>query len=226
MLVFFYYTSIIHLEISTWEGVLILNSTAVERPVDVNGKSYSRSLLVVTMIIGAFVAILNQTLLATALPMIMDDLHITAATGQWLTTAFLLTNGIMIPITALLIEKISSKTLFITAMTVFTIGTIIASVAGSFPVLLTGRIVQAAGAGIMMPLLQTIFLLIFPREKRGAAMGLMGLVIAFAPAIGPTLSGWIVDSYDWRVLFLILIPIAVIDIILAFFGMKKSSKIN
>lgn len=85
------------------------------------------------MIIGAFVAILNQTLLATALPMIMDDLHITAATGQWLTTAFLLTNGIMIPITALLIEKISSKTLFITAMTVFTIGTIIASVAGSFP---------------------------------------------------------------------------------------------
>ncbi len=103
LLVFFvfYYTSIIHLEISTWEGVLILNSTAVERPVDVNGKSYSRSLLVVTMIIGAFVAILNQTLLATALPMIMDDLHITAATGQWLTTAFLLTNGIMIPITAL-----------------------------------------------------------------------------------------------------------------------------
>lgn len=109
MLVFFYYTSIIHLEISTWEGVLILNSTAVEQPVDVNGKSYSRSLLVVTMIIGAFVAILNQTLLATALPMIMDDLHITAATGQWLTTAFLLTNGIMIPITALLIKKLVRK---------------------------------------------------------------------------------------------------------------------
>lgn len=78
----------------------------------------------------------------------------------------------------------------------------------------------------MMPLLQTIFLLIFPREKRGAAMGLMGLVIAFAPAIGPTLSGWIVDSYDWRVLFLILIPIAVIDIILAFFGMKKVVKLT
>ncbi|NHW78480.1 multidrug efflux MFS transporter, partial [Escherichia coli] len=73
---------------------------------------------------------------------------------------------------------------------------------------------------------QTIFLLIFPREKRGAAMGLMGLVIAFAPAIGPTLSGWIVDSYDWRVLFLILIPIAVIDIILAFFGMKKVVKLT
>nr|WP_239255055.1 MDR family MFS transporter [Listeria ilorinensis] len=198
-----------------------MNRLTSEKPVDVNGRPFNRNLLVITMIVGAFVAVLNQTLLATALPMIMDDLDITAATGQWLTTAFLLTNGIMIPITAMLIEKISSKVLFITAMVVFTIGTIIAAVAQSFPILLTGRIVQAAGAGIMMPLLQTIFLLIFPREKRGAAMGIMGLVMAFAPAIGPTLSGWIVDSYDWRVLFIVLIPIAVFDIILAFFGMKK-----
>lgn len=193
----------------------------MNQAVDVNGNKYSRAFLVTTMIVGAFVAVLNQTILATALPKIMTDLDITAATGQWLTTAFLLTNGIMIPITALLIEKISSKVLFITAMIVFTIGTIISAIAGTFPILLTGRIIQAAGAGIMMPLLQTIFLLIFPREKRGAVMGLMGLVIAFAPAIGPTLSGWVVDSYDWHVLFIVLIPIAIIDIILAFFGMKK-----
>ncbi|WP_163655839.1 MDR family MFS transporter [Listeria sp. PSOL-1] len=173
------------------------------------------------MIIGAFVAILNQTVLATALPMIMKDLKITASTGQWLTTAFLLTNGIMIPITALLIERISSKILFTSAMFVFLIGTIISASAGTFGMLLTGRIIQAAGAGIMMPLLQTIFLLIFPRERRGAAMGLMGLVIAFAPAIGPTLSGWIVDSYDWHYLFIVIIPIAVLDIILSFIGMKK-----
>lgn len=196
-------------------------TTPTEQAVDVNGKNYSRAFLVVTMIVGAFVAVLNQTILATALPKIMKDLDITAATGQWLTTAFLLTNGIMIPITALLIEKISSKVLFLTAMIVFTIGTVIAAISGSFSTLLIGRIIQAAGAGIMMPLLQTIFLLIFPRERRGAIMGLMGLVIAFAPAIGPTLSGWVVDSYDWHVLFIILIPIAVIDIILAIFGMKK-----
>lgn len=196
-------------------------TTPTEQAVDVNGKNYSRAFLVVTMIVGAFVAVLNQTILATALPKIMKDLDITAATGQWLTTAFLLTNGIMIPVTALLIEKISSKVLFLTAMIVFTIGTVIAAISGSFSTLLIGRIIQAAGAGIMMPLLQTIFLLIFPRERRGAIMGLMGLVIAFAPAIGPTLSGWVVDSYDWHVLFIILIPIAVIDIILAIFGMKK-----
>ncbi|RDW99593.1 DHA2 family efflux MFS transporter permease subunit [Listeria kieliensis] len=198
-----------------------MNAISEGKPVDVNGKPFNRTLLVVTMVIGAFVAVLNQTLLATALPMIMDDLKITAATGQWLTTAFLLTNGIMIPVTALLIEKINSKVLFITAMVVFATGTLIAALAGSFSVLLVGRIVQAAGAGIMMPLLQTIFLLIFPRDKRGAAMGIMGLVMAFAPAIGPTLSGWIVDSFDWRVLFWVLIPIAIFDILLSFFGMKK-----
>lgn len=127
----------------------------------------------------------------------------------------------MIPITAMLIGKINSKTLFLTAMIVFTIGTVISAFSDSFALLLTGRIIQAAGAGILMPLMQTIFLLIFPPDRRGAAMGMVGLVIAFAPAIGPTLSGWIVDSYDWQMLFIILIPIAVLDIIFAFFAMRK-----
>ncbi|EUJ32133.1 DHA2 family efflux MFS transporter permease subunit [Listeria cornellensis] len=192
-----------------------------ERPVDIQGKPYNRLLLMTVMLVGAFVAILNQTILSTALPHIMTDLNITAATGQWLTTAFLLTNGIMIPITAMLIGKINSKTLFLTAMIVFTIGTVISAFSDSFALLLTGRIIQAAGAGILMPLMQTIFLLIFPPDRRGAAMGMVGLVIAFAPAIGPTLSGWIVDSYDWQMLFIILIPIAVLDIIFAFFAMRK-----
>ncbi|MBC6308611.1 DHA2 family efflux MFS transporter permease subunit [Listeria sp. FSL L7-1582] len=193
----------------------------MERPVDIQGKPYNRMLLMTVMLVGAFVAILNQTILSTALPHIMEDLNITASTGQWLTTAFLLTNGIMIPITAMLIGKINSKTLFLTAMIVFTVGTVISAFSDSFALLLTGRIIQAAGAGILMPLMQTIFLLIFPPDRRGAAMGMVGLVIAFAPAIGPTLSGWIVDSYDWHMLFIILIPIAVIDIIFAFFAMRK-----
>ncbi|MBC1457307.1 MDR family MFS transporter [Listeria newyorkensis] len=192
-----------------------------EQPVDIHGKPYNRMLLMTVMLVGAFVAILNQTILSTALPHIMVDLNITASTGQWLTTAFLLTNGIMIPITAMLIGKINSKTLFLTAMIVFTAGTIISAFSDSFAWLLAGRIVQAAGAGILMPLMQTIFLLIFPPDRRGAAMGMVGLVIAFAPAIGPTLSGWIVDSYDWHMLFIILIPIAVLDIIFAFFAMRK-----
>lgn len=201
-------------------------TTHTERPVDIQGKPYNRLLLMTVMLVGAFVAILNQTILSTALPHIMVDLNITASTGQWLTTAFLLTNGIMIPITAMLIGKINSKTLFLTAMIVFTVGTVISAFSDSFAWLLAGRIVQAAGAGILMPLMQTIFLLIFPPDRRGAAMGMVGLVIAFAPAIGPTLSGWIVDSYDWHMLFIILIPIAVLDIIFAFFAMRKSGGTN
>ncbi|MFT8363885.1 MAG: MDR family MFS transporter [Sporolactobacillus sp.] len=195
-------------------------STAT-RPVDSDGHPYNRTLLIIVMLIGAFCTILNQTLLATALPDIMKDFHITASSGQWLTTAFLLMNGIMIPVTALLINKFSSKWLYILSMTIFLIGTILAAVAPNFSILLLGRIVQASGAGIMMPLMQTIFLLIFPREKRGIAMGLVGLVIMFAPAIGPTLSGWIVDSYSWRDLFYMIIPITVAVIILALFAMKK-----
>ncbi|WP_050615040.1 MDR family MFS transporter [Bacillus testis] len=192
-----------------------------ENPKDIHGKPFNRSLLVAVILVGAFVTILNQTLLSTALPTIMSDLDITASTGQWLTTAFMLVNGIMIPLTALLINKINSKTLFLIAMVLFAIGTVFAAIADSFAVLLIGRIIQAMGAGIMMPLLQTIFLLIFPVERRGAAMGLVGLVIAFAPAIGPTISGWIVDTWDWHYLFFIVLPIAVLDIIFAFFAMRN-----
>ncbi|SFG47810.1 MDR family MFS transporter [Sporolactobacillus nakayamae] len=189
--------------------------------VDINGKPYNRTFLMIILLTGAFCTILNQTLLATALPDIMKDFDITAATGQWLTSGFLLMNGVMIPVTALLINKINSKALYIGALTVFLLGTIAAAVAPNFSMLLTGRIIQAAGAGIMMPLMQTISLLIVPREKRGIIMGLGGLVVAFAPAIGPTLSGWIVDSYNWRVLFYMMIPIVILVIVLAFAAMKK-----
>ncbi|WP_042347450.1 MDR family MFS transporter [Bacillus massiliigorillae] len=197
-----------------------------ERPTDINGKPYNRPLLVAVMLVGAFVTILNQTLLSTALPHIMKDLDILPSTGQWLTTAFMLTNGIMIPLTALLIEKISSKTLFLFAMISFAIGTIICAISSGFEMLIIGRIIQAVGAGIMMPLLSVIFLTIFPIERRGAAMGMVGLVIAFAPAIGPTVGGWIVDTWDWHYLFYIVFPIVILDIIFALFAMKNIVKLT
>lgn len=157
--------------------------------------------IVAVLIMGTFIAILNQTLLTTALPPIMRDLNITPGLAQWLTTVFMLVNGIMIPVTAFLIEKFTTRKLFMAAMSLFTAGTLICALSFSFPALIAGRVVQAAGAGIMMPLMQTVLLLIFPKEKRGSAMGMVGLVIAFAPAVGPTLSGWIVDRYPWEVLF-------------------------
>lgn len=197
-----------------------------EQPTDINGKPYNRPLLVAVMLVGAFVTILNQTLLSTALPHIMSDLDVDPSTGQWLTTAFMLTNGIMIPLTALLIEKISSKKLFLFAMISFAIGTVVCAVSPDFSVLIIGRIIQAIGAGIMMPLLSVIFLTIFPIERRGTAMGMVGLVIGFAPAVGPTVGGWIVDTWNWHYLFYIVFPIVILDIVFAFFAMKNIVKLT
>lgn len=189
--------------------------------IQTKGMFSERNFIVTTLIIGAFISILNQTLLITAVPSIMADLDIPFSQAQWLTTGFFLVNGIMIPITAFLINKFETRKLYLYAMIMFTIGTLIASVAPNFPVLLLGRIVQASGAGVMMPLTMVVLLTLFPVEQRGRAMGLFGLVIGFAPAIGPTLSGYIVEIWPWRSLFLVVAPIAVFNIIFAYMFMRN-----
>ena len=191
-----------------------------QQPTDIHGKAYNRNLLVLVLIIGSFCTVLNGTLLATALPSIMRSFHISTATAEWLSTAFLLVNGVMIPVSAWLINRFGSRKMYLTALSVFFIGTVTAALAPNFGTLLTGRIIQGLGVGVTMPLLQTIMLSIFPANKRGAAMGTVGIVIGLAPAIGPTLSGWIVDNLSWRYLFSIIAPIAGIVIILAFFLIK------
>ncbi|WEK54131.1 MAG: DHA2 family efflux MFS transporter permease subunit [Candidatus Cohnella colombiensis] len=187
-------------------------------------KGVNKAILIAIILAGAFVLILNQTLLNTALPHIMSDLSIAATTGQWLITGFMLVNGVLIPISAFFISKFSSKNLFIAAMSFFALGTLVGATAQGFEVLFIGRILQACGAGIMMPLIQTMLLMMFPPEKRGAVMGLVGLVIAFAPAIGPTLAGWVLESYEWRALFYMMLPVVLIVIVLAQFVMKKETK--
>ncbi|TFE01347.1 MDR family MFS transporter [Jeotgalibacillus sp. R-1-5s-1] len=195
---------------------------AQERPKDTT--SFNKVPLLIVLISGAFAAILNQTLLATALPVIMADLNLQASTAQWLQSVFMLVNGIMIPITAFLIERFTTRRLFLTAMGLFGLGTLICAIAPGFGFLMVGRILQASGAGIIMPLMQTILFLIYPVEKRGAAMGMFGLVIAFAPAIGPTLSGWMVDQFPWRSLFYVILPVIIIDIIVAYFILRNVTK--
>ncbi len=178
------------------------------------------------IIMGTFVTILNQTLLSTALPSIMNDFSITATSGQWLTTSYMLINGIMIPITAYLVERFTTRQLYLFAMITFFIGTAIAATADVYWVLIIGRMVQAVGAGVVLPLQTIVILYMFPIEKRGAAMGLIGLGMNFAPAIGPTFSGWVVQNYHWSMLFYFILPFALIDIIIAFFVLKNVSEVG
>jgi EmrB/QacA subfamily drug resistance transporter len=183
--------------------------------------------LLAVLMVGAFIAFLNNTLLNIALPSIMKDLKVETATVQWLSTGFMLVNGILIPTTAFLIQKYSVRHLFLVAMGLFTLGTILSGFAHAFPLLLSGRMIQAAGSAILMPLLMNVMLTSFPVEKRGAAMGIFGLVLMGAPAIGPTLSGWIVEHYDWRMLFHVVTPIAATVLLIGFFLLKdKKDKVD
>ena len=173
-------------------------------------------LMIGILFFGAFVAFLNNTLLNVALPTIMIDLNIEEySTVQWLSTGYMLISGVLVPASAFLITRFKNRHIFMVSMGLFLIGTIMAAFAPSFGILLAGRMVQAAGAATMSPLLMNVMLTSFPVEKRGAVMGIFGLVMVAAPAIGPTLSGWIVEHYDWRLLFEMIIPFAAISLILA-----------
>ncbi|MGG1880476.1 DHA2 family efflux MFS transporter permease subunit [Paenibacillus cisolokensis] len=190
------------------------------------GENIKKGPIIAALMIGAFVAILNQTLMNVALPSIMTSLDIKPTIAQWLTTGFMLVNGVLIPVTAFLIARFSTRQLFITAMSVFSLGTLICAISPNFGFLLTGRLVQAAGAGIIMPLMTVVFLNIFPVENRGKAMGMMGIAMIFAPAIGPTLSGYIVEHSTWRVLFYMILPFSIIATLIGVFFLKNVTEVS
>lgn len=190
-------------------------------PLDANGQPYHRTWFVLTLLVGTFTTFITQTLLTTAFPTLMADFHISATAVQWLTTGFMLIMGIMIPVSAWLLTRINSKYLYLTAMLIFGLGTTLAYFAVNFQMLLIARMIQAMGVGISAPVFQTIMSSVYPPEKRGSAMGTAGIVIGLAPAIGPTLSGWIIDNYSWRALFLFILPINILVIIVSFFTLRK-----
>lgn len=173
------------------------------------------------MIFAGFVAILNSTLLTPALPSMMRDLNVDAATVQWLTTGYMLVSGILIPITAFLLDRFTTRALFFAAMGLFTLGTVIAGFSNSFAILLVARMLQASGSGIMMPMGQTVMLLTIPKRYRGVGMGMIGIVMCVAPAIGPTASGIIIDLFGWHMLFRIIAPLALLCILVAFFYLEN-----
>jgi EmrB/QacA subfamily drug resistance transporter len=133
----------------------------------------------------------------------------------------MLISGVMIPATAFLIDRFKTRHLYLTSMIVFTLGTFIASISINYPMLIAGRMIQALGAGPISPLMTVVIMNMFPVQSRGKAMGFIGLAMNFAPAIGPTLSGWIVQSYDWRSIFYVILPLGIINILVAIFALKN-----
>ncbi|HDC7741146.1 TPA: DHA2 family efflux MFS transporter permease subunit [Staphylococcus aureus] len=184
------------------------------------GEGVSRGKILAALLFGMFIAILNQTLLNVALPKINTEFNISASTGQWLMTGFMLVNGILIPITAYLFNKYSYRKLFLVALVLFTIGSLICAISMNFPIMMVGRVLQAIGAGVLMPLGSIVIITIYPPEKRGAAMGTMGITMILAPAIGPTLSGYIVQNYHWNVMFYGMFIIGIIAILVGFIWFK------
>ena len=190
------------------------------------GLSRKQIIMLAVLVFGTFVTVLNQTVVAPALPSVMAEMSVDASTAQWLTTGFTLVNAIMIPITAFLTDRFTTKRLFLVSMVLFTAGSALAGWGPNFAVLLLGRLVQAAGAGILMPLVMTVLMWTFPVDKRGTAMGLFGIVIAFGPAIGPTAAGIIIDRATWHDMFYIITALSAAVVVIGAFVLQKGGDTN
>lgn len=166
------------------------------------------------LLVAAFVMILNETIMNVALTPLMEEFQVSEAVIQWLTTAFMLTLAVVIPTTGFIIQRFSLRGVFTVAMALFTAGTALCAAAPGFEFLVAGRVVQAAGTAIMLPLMMTTVLTLVPLRRRGVVMGNIAIVISVAPATGPALSGFILWLADWRWMFLTILPIAVIALLL------------
>ena len=165
------------------------------------------------LLVGTFITVLNAMLLTSALPAIMNDMGVSATTVQWLTSGYSLTEAVVIPLAAFLMGRFDTRKLFLGGMTIFAVGSIVSAVAPVFGLLLLGRVLQACATGFVMPMVFSVILLIIPRERRGSAMGAIGLIIGFAPTIGPSLSGVLVDTVGWRSIFAIVAVCAILVVI-------------
>ncbi|MCU1436588.1 MAG: transporter, partial [Pseudarthrobacter sp.] len=164
--------------------------------------------IIATLLVATFVVILNETIMNVALQRLMVDLGVDAPTVQWLSTGFMLTMAVVIPTTGFILQSLSTRAVFMLAMGLFAGGTALAAVAPGFEILLLARIVQAGGTAIMLPLLMTTILTLVPLAKRGAVMGNVSIAISVAPAMGPTVSGLILEHFTWRFMFVFVLPVA------------------
>lgn len=185
-----------------------------------------RNKIIIAFLVAAFIGIFNETALNMAFVELGRDFDKTTSTIQWLTTGYLLTLGILVPVSAYLMQRFTTRQLF-TASLIFSIaGTVIAAISPTFTVLLVGRIVQAIGTAIILPLMMTVILLVYPINKRGAAMGKIGLVIIFAPAIGPTVAGFVMEKLTWHWIFWISLPFLIAALLIGLKFIQNVSEIK
>ncbi|MET3848984.1 EmrB/QacA subfamily drug resistance transporter [Paenibacillus sp. OAE614] len=182
--------------------------------------------IMISLLIAGFIGMFSETALNIALSDLMQVMHITPSTAQWLTTGYLLTLGILVPVSGLLLQWFTTRQLFITALSFSIVGTLIAALAPSFEFLMVARVVQAIGTGIMLPLMFNTILVIFPPEKRGGAMGIIGLVIMFAPAVGPTIAGLLIENLSWHWIFWLSLPFLILALVFGIAFMQNVSSIT
>ena len=175
----------------------------------------------VIMVFGTFFGLLCSTLMNIALPTFMNVFHISEAQVQWVTNGYMLVNALMIPVSSFLIKRFPFKNLFIIFSGIFLLGTIIGAIAWSFNLVLIARMIQALGAGMMMPLVNVLAIRYAKPGKKGQIMGIIGLAFNCAPILGPAISGFLLHFFSWRYLFLLIIPFAVITLLLSFFLLPK-----
>src|SRR5690606_19342103 len=195
-----------HVSVRTTEAALGPTERSAGRSGDGLAPEHFR--VIALLLVSAFVVILNETTMGVALPAVMEEFDIPESSGQWLTTGFLLTVAVVIPSTGWLLQRLGTRGAFILAMSLFTTGTFLAAIAPVFGLLVAARVVQASGTAIMMPLLMTTVMSTVLPHRRGRVMGNVSLVIAVAPALGPTVSGAVVTGLGWREVFWVVLPIA------------------
>ncbi|WP_406634715.1 DHA2 family efflux MFS transporter permease subunit [Pseudarthrobacter quantipunctorum] len=183
-------------------------NTEGTRPAAPEKMSRESVTIISTLLVATFVVILNETIMNVALQRLMVDLQVDAPTVQWLSTGFMLTMAVVIPTTGFILQSLSTRAVFMLAMGLFASGTALAAVAPGFELLLLARIIQAGGTAIMLPLLMTTILTLVPLAKRGAVMGNVSIAISVAPAMGPTVSGLILEHFTWRFMFVFVLPVA------------------
>ena len=193
-------------------------------PDEVPGRD--RILIVGAVVLGAFIALLNQTVMSPALPRLMTDFQVSEGTVQWVTSIYMLVSGIMVPISAYFIDKFSTRRLFFSSMALFIAGTALGAAAPNFGFLIVGRVLQAAGSGILMPLVAVVPMLVYPPERRGMAMGMAGIVMAAGPSIGPVVGGAVIDSLGWRVMFVGIAVVGALILVASVFMLRNVGELK